>query len=634
MTSTNSSYKPKSKLGIQLAETAKRHFPGAAAAFVIALIACLYTYIVNDVTYVQDQGDIDLTSSVLLLSVFMFFGVALYNLIAVLRMYSEIFSKQASDYYFARPVSRMDIFNANFIFGSISTVVILAVPLLLYYFVSKAPGSENINFVINSSLFFNQLAVIICSSLAVFAVFTLCAVASGKKIQYFLLAFIALVSTAVAAVGAAEKIGNIWGIRINSAQPPVVSPLYNYSQTVTGDYSSVILAIVELVILYIAGTVVFKKRKAECAQVSLAGDVFPCIVLAVFILSGFMLPAFYGSFIKNAVVGLMVAFVFMIIYNAVFYKKAFTKKSTITFGAVSAVSLLFFASVFIPSYDGYISYVPEKDEVESVEYICNEYSYYYMDFYSLLDSSLYAEEPTVIEFKDAQNIDKILDFHKKMVSQNTIIQSTAVNGIFETSSEMNVCSCTLVYHLKDGSTVKRSYDANADCVMQEYINLIRSEETLSQLEPFNYGDDIAFIQYEEYSYYEDYNGDTYTSDSANIINIPEDKWDDVLQALMQDRLAESDEELLYTQSFSYLMGYDDVNVPDTKGYISFALYSDEISEEEKEKIKAMTPEQRVNYYNYAMSNDDILEIPFEFNSSEFFESDKNVLGVIASLEEQ
>ena len=82
------------------------------------------------------------------------------------------------------------------------------------------------------------------------------------------------------------------------------------------------------------------------------------------------------------------------------------------------------------------------------------------------------------------------------------------------------------------------------------------------------------------------------------------------------------------------MGYDDVNVPDTKGYISFALYSDEISEEEKEKIKAMTPEQRVNYYNYAMSNDDILEIPFEFNSSKFFESDKNVLGVIASLEEQ
>lgn len=634
MTSTNSSYKPKSKLGIQLAETAKRHFLGAAAAFVIALIACLSTYITNAFSYMYDKGDVDLTSSVLTLSVFMFFGVTLYNLISVLRMYSEIFSKQASDYYFARPVSRTDIFNANFIFGAISTVVILAVPLLLYYFATKAPGSENINFVINSSLFFNQLAVIVCSSLAAFAVFTLCAVASGKKIQYFLLSSITLVSTAIAAAGAAEKIGNIWGIRINSAQPLVISPLYNYSQTVTGDHSSVILALAELVILYIAGTIAFKKRKAESAQAGLSGNVFPYAVLAVFMLSGFMLPAFYGSFIKNAAVGLLVAFVFMIMYNTVFYKTAFTKKSSITFGAVSAISLVFLALVFIPSYDGYVSYVPEKDEVESVEYICDEYNYYYMDFYSLLDSSLYEEEPTVIEFKETQNIEKILDFHKKIVSQNTIIQSTAVNGIFETSSEMNVCACTLVYHLKDGSTVKRSYDANADCIMQEYINLIRNEEALSQLPPFCDKDNIAFIQYEEYSYYEDYNGDTYTSDSTNIINIPEDKWDDVLQALMQDRLAETDEELLYTQSFSYQMGYDDVNVPDTKGYISFALYSDDISQEEKEKIKAMTPEQRVNYYNYAMSNDDILEIPFEFNSSEFFESDKNVLGVIASLEEQ
>lgn len=634
MTSTNSTYKPKSKLGSQLAETAKRHFPGAVVAFVIALIACISNYAINTAVNMLDKGEIDLTASVLMLSVCMFFAVVLYNLIMVLRLYSEIYSKQASDYYFARPVSRSDIFNANFIFGAVSTVFILAVPLLVYYIMSKAPSVTEVDFVIDSRVFFTQLAVVVFSALAVFAVFTLCAVASGKKIHYFLLAFITLVSTAFAAMGAAEKLSNIWGIRINQTQPPIISPLYNYSQTVTGDYSPIILALAELILLYAAGLIAFKKRKAECAQVGLSGDVFPYAVLALFTLSGFMIPMFYGSFLKTAVCGIVLAFVFMMIFNAVFYKKAFTKKSSVTFGAVCAVSLVFLGFVFIPSYDSYVSYVPNADEVESVEYVCDEYNYYSMDFNSLIDSIVYEEEPTVVEYKEPENIEKVLEFHKKIVSQNTIIQSTAVNSIFETALDTDVCCCTLVYHLKDGTTVSRSYDANADCVTQEYINLIRNEEALSQLPPFCDKDKIAYIQYEEFGNSDDYYADTYTTDGGTVINIPEEQWDALMEALMQDRLAESDNELLYTQGISYQMGYDDVNVPTSKGYVSFALFSDSISDEEKEKVRAMTPEQRANYYNYAISNDNIWEIPFDFNSSEVFESDEKTLSIIFSSNQQ
>lgn len=653
MTSTNSSYKPKSKLAALFAETAKRYIPGAAVAFVIALIAVGGVYGIQATSYIFDMGEIDVTSDSILFSVCLFFGAAVYNLVAVIRMYSEIYSKQASDYYFSRPVSRVDIFNANFLFGSIVTAVIIAVPLIIYYAMVSGSSHGEAVLVINQQQYFKQLAVIVCSSLAVFSVLTLCAVIAGKKIHYFVLALISLVSTSVAAIGAVEKLNNIWGIRINENEPSIISPLYNYSQSKVGMMIPLIIALAEFLIIYAAGLTAFRKRRAECAQTDVSGNVLPCVMLAIITFSGFMMPMFQKNFFKTAILGFIIAVVLFFVFNAVFYKKAFTKKTAATFGFVCAFSLIFLGVIYFPSYDNFVSYIPQEDEIESVEYICDDFNGYYgNDLYSLfIGTQIEENEDISIEYKQTENIRKMLDFHKKMVSAQTIMQSIGNSDVLQSDSDMGICSCTIMYTLKDGRTVKRSYDANAKCIIDEYIAILKNEEALSQTAPFNEEDEVLFVLYdpyyttedetafEEYGYSETdsfYVSDEYRLQNDNTVDIPQDMWGQLFDGLMADRLSETDRLFLYNQNISGQIYYDadDLDAyPESIGYISYATLSDGVSEDEKQKILKMTPQERQKYYEYSMTSDDIMYVPMEINTAEVYEADNNTIKLIAALEQ-
>lgn len=654
MTSTNSLYKPKSKLSAAFAETAKRYIPGAAVAFVIALFAVGAVYGMQASSYIFDKGEIDFTSDSILLSVCLFFGVAVYNLVAVIRMYSEIYSKQASDYYFSRPVSRKDIFNANFLFGSVVTIILTVVPLLIYYAMLKVPPRGNTVFVIDQQMYFKQIAVIVCSSLAVFAVLTLCAVMAGKKIHYFVLALISLVSTSVASLGTVQKLNNIWGIRINENEPSIISPIYNYSQNKVGMLIPVIIALVELIVLYAVGMAAFKKRKAECAQMDISGNVLPCVMLAIITYSGFMIPMFKKEFFKTAILGFVISVVLFFVFNAIFYKKAFTKNTAATFGFVCVFSLVFLGFIYFPSYDDFVSYIPQEDEIESVEYICDDYTGYYgYDFYSLfMGAQIEKDDNISIEYRQPENIKKMIDFHKKMVSAQTIMQSIGDSDVLKSDSDMGTCSCTIIYTLKDGSTVKRSYDANAKCIMDEYVAILKNEEALSQMAPFNREDDVLFVLYDPYYTLDDETAadendysevdtdivsDDYSLENADTVNIPEDMWEQLFDGFMADRLSETDGAFMYNQNISYQIYYggeDSYVYPDSVGYITYATLSDGISDEEKEKILQMTPAERQKYYEYSMASEDMVYIPIEINTAEVYEMDKNTTKLVSSLEQK
>ena len=61
------------------------------------------------------------------------------------------------------------------------------------------------------------------------------------------------------------------------------------------------------------------------------------------------------------------------IYNAVFFKKAFTKQSSVTLLSACTIGVAFLICVFIPSHDKFISYVPEQQEIEYVEITAEEF---------------------------------------------------------------------------------------------------------------------------------------------------------------------------------------------------------------------------------------------------------------------
>lgn len=468
-----------------------------------------------------------------------------FSLTTVPRMFRQIYKKQSCDSYFSVPIKREEYFVANYFYGFLVNIVCFVLPLVVYLgaIQTMKPNLIDLGYVLKFASVF-MLAV-----LAMYSAFVVCAVISGKRIQYLILSLICLFCTSTMLTGIATKICSVWGFSGDLTLLNALSPIDNaiagayFYEGVEADnvIPLIIISLVEIIGLFIAGYIAFKNRKAETAESSLSGKVIPYVILAILVGAAFFFSA-TGTGAVDIVVGIVLATLMAMAFSGIFYKKVFTKQTLITLIGVCTVFTTLSIVVTLPAFNGYVKYVPEAGEVDSVEFCSVAHSGSYTGFSELLGTNVgYTDFGEEIIFVEQENIEKIIALHNKSIEDDAIKTTRKKNNrswlrimlFIDSLHGYNYISDTsyrIKYNLTDGSTVERVYSVSNNLVTKEYYDVFQNEEALWQLEPMKY-DNEKFLGV-ECSVYN--SGDEYLEESVELVNFDIEQYK---KALVKDYLS-------------------------------------------------------------------------------------------------
>ena len=468
-----------------------------------------------------------------------------FSLTTVPRMFRQIYKKQSCDSYFSVPIKREEYFVANYFYGFLVNIVCFILPLVVYLGAIQATKSN----LIDLGYVLKFASVFMLAVLAMYSAFVVCAVISGKRIQYLILSLICLFCTSTMLTGIATKICSIWGFSGDLTLLNALSPIDNaiagayFYEGVEADnvIPLIIISLVEIIGLFIAGYIAFKKRKAETAESSLSGKVIPYVILAILVGAAFFFSA-TGTSAVDIVVGIVLATLMAMAFGGIFYKKVFTKQTLITLIGVCTVFTTLSIVVTLPVFNGYVKYVPEAGEVDSVEFCSVSHSGSYTGFSELLGTNVgYTDFGEEIIFVEQENIEKVIALHNKSIEDDAIKTTRKKNNrswlrimLFIDSlygyDYIPDTSYRIKYNLADGSTVERVYSVSNNLVTTEYYDVFQNEEALWQLEPMKY-DNEKFLGV-ECSVYN--SGDEYFEESVELVDFDIEQYK---KALVKDYLS-------------------------------------------------------------------------------------------------
>lgn len=468
-----------------------------------------------------------------------------FSLTTVPRMFRQIYKKQSCDSYFSVPIKREEYFVANYFYGFLVNIVCFILPLVVYLGAIQTMKSN----LIDLGYVLKFASVFMLAVLAMYSAFVVCAVISGKRIQYLILSLICLFCTSTMLTGIATKICSIWGFSGDLTLLNALSPIDNaiagayFYEGVEADnvIPLIIISLVEIIGLFIAGYIAFKNRKAETAESSLSGKVIPYVILAILVGAAFFFSA-TGTGAVDIVVGIVLAILMAMAFGGIFYKKVFTKQTLITLVGVCAVFTTLSIAVTLPVFNGYVKYVPEAGEVDSVEFCSVSHSGSYTGFSELLGTNVgYTDFGEEIIFVEQENIEKVIALHNKSIEDDAIKPTRKKNNrswlrimLFIDSlhgyNYIPDTSYRIKYNLADGSTVERVYSVSNNLVTKEYYDVFQNEEALWQLEPMKY-DNEKFLGVECSVYNND---DEYYEESVELVNFDIEQYK---KALVKDYLS-------------------------------------------------------------------------------------------------
>lgn len=532
-----------------------------------------------------------------------------FSLTTVPRMFRQIYKKQSCDSYFSVPIKREEYFVANYFYGFLVNIVCFILPLAVYLGAIQTMKSN----LIDLGYVLKFASVFMLAVLAMYSAFVVCAVISGKRIQYLILSLICLFCTSTMLTGVATKICSIWGFSGDLTLLNALSPIDNaiagayFYEGVEADnvIPLIIISLVEIIGLFIAGYIAFKKRKAETAESSLSGKVIPYVILAILVGAAFFFSA-TGTGAVDIVVGIVLATLMAMAFGGIFYKKVFTKQTLITLVGVCAVFTTLSIAVTLPVFNGYVKYVPEAGEVDSVEFCSVSHSGSYTGFSELLGTNVgYTDFGEEIIFVEQENIEKVIALHNKSIEDDAIKTTRKKNNrswlrimLFIDSlygyDYIPDTSYRIKYNLADGSTVERVYSVSNNIVTKEYYDVFQNEEALWQLEPMKY-DNEKFLGV-ECSVYN--SGDEYLEESVELVNFDIEQYK---KALVKDYLSmqrttfisefDSFESSYYGMYYGMYYDYDEY-YPVCNVDLYFA--NDDITDEELAEYKKMPTSRLLN----------------------------------------
>ena len=614
MTSTNSLNK--SRLAAMLKNVFRRNI---AIYIVVQAISALYAYFLasGNLRAIASLGwrhEITPAISGNMATFLMNWGILWSFIIAVL-LFREIYSKRAGAFYFAVPVKRETYFNTNMLFGMItflSSYVLIAFITITAIRSNAFCPAELIAF--ETGNFLLKLTVALTCVFASFAIFMLCAVISGKVWHYFVLSFISTAAALSGIMNFANYLSSIWGFWVDPSKAWIVSPagtaLFGFREE--GELKLIIASIIQFAVFYAIGFVAFKKRKAEVAEVSLAGKVLPAIMMVGCLLSVCLMILSITGYpvIINVVIAVVACAIVTVILTAIFYRKALTKTTAKYLAAAVGIMLVVVCAVeFFPSAR-YEKYVPSADEVESVIYDEN------VEFENkslggaLIDYLLYASYESYYDrglvtytFTGDEAKAKVEELHKKIVDDDTLRSEYANESYY-----YGGYSVRITYNLKNGKSVTRSYCVGTRDIYGEYIDLMQTEEAILQTPPLDCEkNDILFIGIRDYralneEKYEDYE-DTYDYDDVYIEDYWEvykslDEYDTLFGLILNDKKAEPKEVFsdLMTTSAYYVYYYEN-SVDYNDVVLTVFICAEDVTPELRERMASMTPEDIIRENN-------------------------------------
>ncbi len=500
MTSTTLNYKGGFKAAFS--KTFKQQLPGAIVLTVISIFASIYAAantIIDNTRYVLETTKYSLHEDSFVLANSLGAVCIIFSLFLAMQMFREIYSKRACDTFFAMPIKRSEYFAAKYLLGVLLNVVPILLAVCIHSVILLSASTKLITYTLDFLMLLKLLIPVIFGVICIYSVFIFCAVLSGRRIHYFFLAVIALFAPMCVTNGIVDVMNTIWGAYVKSYPLTIVHPVQSLSMLMldglnyevsTGQYLTMFLVYaIESLALFFGSYYVFKNRKAEIAEFTPAGKVIPFVFLSFVVAAEFMQTAANMKFALFVPVAIVFAVIATVIFSAVFYKKVFTKNTLITLAISSVVCIVFAAVVSLPNYNNYVKYVPDAEEVESVELVDG-----YMDIINYTTFSFYAnplpsydfEESGSYKFTTAENIENAIALHKKIVDDETIKKGKALNSdswgdMMDYNYEyVNSYECKIIYHLKNGKTVKRRYAVPAKMILEEMIALMKNEEALGQ----------------------------------------------------------------------------------------------------------------------------------------------------------
>lgn len=226
------------------------------------------------------------------------------------------------------------------------------------------------------------------------------------------------------------------------------------------------------VLLYVVAGVLYKKRNIETV-----GDVagFKCLnvvfkYLLTFISATVMLVIFGNMLAYNIVAFIIIYFIVCgITYFAseMILKKSVRiwKKASLGFGVFTLLFGICVYNIAFTSFFGYETYVPDKDDVAM---ICTDYYYYdYIDDYDV--------------------ISKYIELHKEACADAPVYKKVSYSPF----------DFHVVYRMKDGREIKRTYDMDSDEMNNVVKELYEVESYKADKEP-PLGIDEKYIHYVVY----------------------------------------------------------------------------------------------------------------------------------------
>ena len=596
----------------------RRQLPGAiVAAAVCALASVIYSLYAGISCY---SGESYITYEVQMWGISVLFFISVYCAVSIGVMYNAYFNRRGCDYQLALPYKRSHIFNANFLFGLIAICFSIIVSVALFAFIlgifTDIRAQDHVSFMVDNVIY-KQAVTLISALLAGYSMCSMCAAISGKWLQYAAFSLVGIVSVPIMLVGIAMGINSVWGVMIDIYKFSSITPfgvlVMLFRDTTDSSFifmTAVCLA--EFILMYIAGLLAFKRRKAEIAESGYGDSVIKYILMVVFVVSGFLYFGIQKNLFATLIIDVILAFVCAFAFSMmqIRRKKVFTKKSGIVFGVTTAVCIVFVFSIYFSNSSSFVKYVPKAEEVESVTIIeRDDYSLYKNDPLWYVVGVLYGpvSETNRAVLTEPQNIQAVIDFHNLVVSDEVMnytqhdrdVEFNAVTEAITLSSvnteetvtesddeEINSSlSFDLEYKLKDGRTIKRSYIIQYN-LWDEYLNIMKSREAITQHEPYSLSaDDIMYVETIVYSINE--TDDTETTVDDKYYVTPPEKWEEMRDILVQDKMNETNSEFYY----DILNG----------GYMTVYVLADELPQEQKDYIRNMTPFERRDYAGNASS---------------------------------
>ena len=615
---------------------------------------------------------VDITSQLTVFITLVYFSLGiLWLFVLVMNMYRELMSKRASVLYFSMPIKRETYFNTNMLFGVCNVVLsfVIVTGLALLRIKANSQFQEGL-ITLNIGKTIGSTGVTAACLAAVFAYLAVCAVLSGRKWQFILLALITLNSVASGLSALLIYINSIWGFGMSTNYSWLIAPSGAvYSLLDGGIWKYLIAAAIQFIIAYIVGIMIFKKRKAEIAEISISGKIVPLILIGLCQLSfafralSISVKAYIG--IPGAMIAVLVV---TLVLGAVFYKKAFTKDTAKCLIGSVVITLVVVACVELIPKISYIEAVPQASEVESVTLDENAGNSYINDqgavidllndfAFMSVDSVSYDDvQPDKFTFKSDEAKAKVEALHKKIVEQSVID-----NYGSEDYDWYGYYSFSLEYKLKDGSTLKRVYSVATNDILLEFADLMHTREALEQTDFFGglKEENMAFICVNEYSdgsqaYEDDFDSD-YIEAAGSYAVLSE--YDTLRQNIIKDRLNETQTEFVESLSwqetdfsmatsvykfFGELKSYSDFSEEELEKYYNnednngadyeLILYAflPNISDETKKKMESMTPEE-MTAYEYEQVEHTNSWIFDERYIDLFKDTDKNTIAYLESV---